>query len=81
MSEYVTRVILFALGIVAVGGGGWLIVVAIKDWVAALTPADKDWKKFLFGLFAGLIGGVLIGWGASAIYNFFKSHGSEIPHS
>lgn len=64
--------------VVAGIGGLWLIAVAIKGIVAALTGDNKDWKKAGIELGVGIVGGVFVAIaGATAWHSFFQNMGQD----
>ena len=64
---------------VAVVGIG-LIIAAVIDLYAGLGHSNKDMKKAGIGLAVGLLGGLLLVWGAEGITGFFRDQGNTIPH-
>lgn len=69
------------LGWVALFVGLFLIGRALLDVRSGLGKDSKDMGKAAIGLGVGLVGGLIGWWGASAIINFFKSNGRQLPHS
>lgn len=69
----------WAVSIVSLGIGFWLIIWAFIDLGGALGGKNKEWGKAILGIGIGILGGFLGWWGASNIISFFRSNGDEIP--
>lgn len=71
----------WVLGLALLIGGIILVIVAIKDLVLNLAPNQKKWGAAAGGLAIGFLGGLLMVWGATGVFTFFKNKGNEIPHA
>lgn len=80
-SSWITTVGTWALGLVALAVGFFLLIRALLDLRSALGGDNKEWGKAVVGLFIGLIGGLIGWWGASSIISWFRNNGNTIPHS
>lgn len=69
----------WAISIVSLGIGFWLIIWALIDLGGALGGKNKEWGKAILGIGIGILGGFLGWWGVSNIISFFRSNGDEIP--
>lgn len=81
MSNYVLNTGGWFLAIVLVAVGIGLIIRAVMDLWKAWGGAEKDHKSALVGIGIGIVGGLLLAWGSTALVAFFTSKGSEVPHS
>lgn len=72
-------VIIWVLGAVALLGGSVLVVRGLMDFIGGLWKSPKDFKQVATGVIIGFVGGWLALMSGSALYNFFKSNGQDIP--
>ncbi|HIB1899782.1 TPA: hypothetical protein ACWWDF_002402 [Enterococcus faecium] len=80
MEDYINTVVLWGVGLVMVGAGGWIMGWAILGVGGALGGKEKEWGKAISSFLVGLVGGLIAVWGASNIISFFKTNGQKIPH-
>lgn len=79
MTDTITTVGTWGLGLALVGVGFWLMIWGIMDIGSGIGGKTKEWGKAGMGLFIGVVGGFLVAIGAVTIINWFKKGGSEIP--
>lgn len=79
MTDTVTTVGTWILGLALVGGGFWLMIWGVMDIAGGIGGKTKEWGKAGMGLGIGVVGGFLAVIGAATIINWFKKGGSEIP--
>lgn len=69
----------WAISLVSLGIGFWLIIWAFIDLGGALGGKNKEWGKAILAIGIGILGGFIGWWGVSNILSFFRSNGDEIP--
>lgn len=79
MDSVINDVGQWALGIVALAVGFFLIIRAVIDLGGALGGKNKEWTKAILAIAIGIIGGFIGWWGVSNILSFFKGNGDQIP--
>lgn len=79
MENVISDVGTWALSIVALAVGFFLIIRALIDLGGALGGKNKEWGKAILAIGIGIIGGFVGWWGVSNILSFFKSNGDQIP--
>lgn len=80
MENWIQTVGTWAVGLIALAVGLFLIGRAVVDVRAALGGSTKKWGDAVIGVIVGVIGGLLGWWGASNIIGFFKTSGATVPH-
>lgn len=81
VTQYVNKVGEWGLGVVMLLVGFGLIIAAVRDLYAGLAPANKDMKKAGIGVAIGILGALIMYWGATNIMGFFKGLSTEVPHN
>lgn len=79
METVLTDVGKWAISLVSLGVGLWLIIWAFIDLGGALGGKSKEWGKAILAIAIGIVGGFIGWWGVSNILAFFKSNGDQIP--
>ncbi len=68
-------------GLVCFGGGGWLVIRGLMDFIKACSADPKKLGDILKGLGVAFGGGLLVAAGFGWFYAFAKSKGNEVPHN
>lgn len=79
MNAVIENIGTWAIGLVALGVGFWLIIWGVIDIGGALGGKTKEWGKLLMGLGVAIVGGFLLMFGGTKLLALFKSNGQDIP--
>lgn len=79
MEGTLTTVGTWAIGLLLIGAGMFLVGRAILDVRAAIGKETKEWWKAVIGVFVGIVGGFMTIAGAQRILSWFQGAGSELP--
>lgn len=81
MEAWVRNLVDLGLTIVLVGVGGYLVIRGIMDFGAGFGKEKKDVKVIIWGIVTGIIGAIMLFWGASNAIAFFQGLGNQVPKS
>ena len=81
VTQYVNKVGKWGLGVVMLLVGFGLLIAAVRDLYAGLAPVNKDMKKAGIGVAVGILGALIMYWGATNIMGFFQGLSTEVPHN